>query len=225
MRAAFHEQLDEISQLLAEMAIKAGAAMNTATQALMNADLHAAESVISGDDHIDDLTGEVERRCYEAAALQQPVATDLRIVISSLRIASSLERMGDLAVHVAKQARMRYPNSSIPNELRATFAQMGGLAEAIVAKTASVISTKDVTLAADIASYDEQMDRLHRELFTVVLSPSWNHGIEAAIDATLLSRYYERYADHAVTIARRVIHVVTGEPYAATSLSDLPVSP
>jgi phosphate transport system protein len=225
MRAAFHEQLDEISELLAEMAIKAGAAMNTATQALLNADLHAAESVISGDDHIDDLTGEVERRCYEAAALQQPVATDLRIVISSLRIASSLERMGDLAVHVAKQARMRYPNSSIPNELRATFAQMGGLAEAIVAKTANVITTKDVTLAGDIASYDEQMDRLHRELFTVVLSPSWNHGIEAAIDATLLSRYYERYADHAVTIARRVIHVVTGEPYSATSISALPVAP
>jgi phosphate transport system protein len=225
MRAAFHEQLDEISDLLSEMAIRAGAAMNTATQALLNADLHAAESVISGDDQIDDLTGEVERRCYEAAALQQPVATDLRIVISSLRISSSLERMGDLAVHVAKQARMRYPNSSIPKELRGTFAQMGGLAEAIVAKTASVISTKDVTLAADIASYDEQMDKLHRELFTVVLSPSWSHGVEAAIDATLLSRYYERYADHAVTIARRVIHVVTGEPYSETSLSDLPVAP
>lgn len=225
MRKAFHEQLDEISDLLAEMAFQAGAAMNTATQALLNADLHAAESVISGDDQLDDLTGEVERRCYEAAALQQPVATDLRIVISSLRISSSLERMGDLAVHVAKQARMRYPNSSIPSELRATFAQMGALAEAIVAKTASVIATKDVTLAADIAAYDEQMDRLHRELFTVVLSPSWSHGVEAAIDATLLSRYYERYADHAVTIARRVIHVVTGEPYSQTSIGELPVAP
>ncbi len=222
MRAAFHEQLDEISDILAEMAIGAGSAMNKATQALLNADLGLAESVISDDDHLDDLTGEVERRCYGAAALQQPVATDLRIVIGSLRISSSLERMGDLAVHVAKQARLRYPNHSIPNELRATFAQMGGLADAIVAKTATVITTKDVSLGPDIAAYDEEMDRLHREMFTVVLSPSWSHGVEAAIDATLLSRYYERYADHAVTIARRVVHVVTGEPYAETTLEVLP---
>jgi len=218
MRAAFHDQLDEISDLLAEMAIAAGAAMNQATQALLNSDLSAAEAVISGDDQIDELTSEVERRCYDAAALQQPVATDLRIVIGSLRISSSLERMGDLAVHVAKQARLRYPNSSIPSELRATFTEMGALADAITSKTATVISTKDVSLGPDIERYDSEMDRLHRELFTTVLSPSWSHGVEAAIDATLLSRYYERYADHAVSIARRVVHVVTGEPYAETAL-------
>jgi phosphate transport system protein len=218
MRAAFHDQLDEISDLLAEMAIAAGAAMNQATQALLNADLAAAEAVISGDDHLDELTSEVERRCYDTAALQQPVATDLRIVIGSLRISSSLERMGDLAVHVAKQARLRYPNSSIPNELRATFARMGALADAITAKTATVITTKDVSLGPDIERYDAEMDHLHRELFTVVLSSSWSHGVESAIDATLLSRYYERYADHAVSIARRVMHVVTGEPYADTQL-------
>lgn len=222
MRAAFHEQLDEISDLLADMAVSVGAAMNQATQALMNSDLTTAEAVISGDDHIDELTSEVERRCYDAAALQQPVATDLRIVIGSLRISSSLERMGDLAVHVAKQARLRYPNSSIPTELRAAFAEMGALADAIVAKTATVISTKDVTLGPDIERYDSEMDRLHRELFTVVLSQSWSHGVEAAIDATLLSRYYERYADHAVSIARRVLHVVTGEPYADTTLDEVP---
>ena len=222
MRAAFHEQLDEISDLLADMAVSVGAAMNQATQALMNSDLTTAEAVISGDDHIDELTSEVERRCYDAAALQQPVATDLRIVIGSLRISSSLERMGDLAVHVAKQARLRYPNSSIPTELRAAFAEMGALADAIVAKTATVISTKDVTLGPDIERYDSEMDRLHRELFTVVLSSSWSHGVEAAIDATLLSRYYERYADHAVSIARRVLHVVTGEPYADTTLDEVP---
>ena len=136
MRAAFHDQLDEISDLLAEMAVAAGTAMNQATQALLNADLAVAEAVISGDDHLDELTSEVERRCYDAAALQQPVATDLRLVIGSLRISSSLERMGDLAVHVAKQARMRYPNSSIPTELRATFAELGALEDAIAAKTA-----------------------------------------------------------------------------------------
>jgi phosphate transport system protein len=211
MRAAFHEQLDDINDLLAEMAISAGTAMNQATQALMNAD-----------DHLDELTSEIERRCYDAAALQQPVATDLRLVIGSLRISSSLERMGDLAVHVAKQARMRYPNSSIPTELRATFSELGALEDAIAAKTASVISTKDISLGPDIERYDQEVDRLHRELFTTVLSPSWTHGVEAAIDATLLSRYYERYADHAVSIARRVMHVVTGESYADTTL-DAPI--
>jgi phosphate transport system protein len=224
MRAAFHEQLDEISDLLAEMAVATGASMNQATQALLNADLGTAESVISADDHIDELTSEVERRCYEAAALQQPVATDLRIVIGSLRISSSLERMGDLAVHVAKQARLRYPHSSIPQDLRATFTRMGSLADAITAKTATVISTKNVSLGPDIERYDAEMDHLHRELFTTVLSPSWSHGVEAAIDATLLSRYYERYADHAVSIARRVQHVVTGEPYADTSLEQSPTA-
>jgi phosphate transport system protein len=224
MRAAFHEQLDEISDILAEMAIGVGAAMNKATQALLNADLATAEAVISGDDHLDELTSEVERRCYDAAALQQPVATDLRLVIGALRISSSLERMGDLAVHIAKQARLRYPNHSVPNSLRATFAEMGALDDAIAAKTATVISSKDVTLGPDIERYDQEVDRLHRELFTTVLSPSWKYGVEAAIDATLLSRYYERYADHAVSIARRVVHVVTGEPYADTTLEPVPGS-
>ena len=222
MRAAFHDQLDEISDLLAEMAVAAGAAMNQATQALLNADLSTAEAVISGDDHLDELTSEVERRCYDAAALQQPVATDLRLVIGSLRISSALERMGDLAVHVAKQARLRYPNSSIPNELRATFAELGALEDAIAAKTAAVISTKDLSLGPDIEKYDEEVDRPHRELCTTVLSPRWSHGVEPAIDATLLSRYYERYADHAVSIARRVMHVVTGEAYSETSLESPP---
>lgn len=222
MRAAFHDQLDEINDVLAEMAVAAGAAMNQATQSLLNEDLAIAEAVISGDDHIDELTSEVERRCYDAAALQQPVATDLRLVIGSLRISASLERMGDLAVHVAKQTRLRYPNSSIPKELRATFAELGALEDAIAAKTATVISTKDVALGPDIERYDQDVDRLHRELFTTVLSPSWSHGVEAAIDCTLLSRYYERYADHAVSIARRVMHVVTGDPYADTSLEAHP---
>ena len=224
MRAAFHEQLDEISDILAEMAIGVGAAMNQATQALLNADLATAEAVISADDHLDELTSEVERRCYDAAALQQPVATDLRLVIGALRISSSLERMGDLAVHIAKQARLRYPNHSVPNSLRATFAEMGALDDAIAAKTATVISTKDMSLGPDIERYDQEVDRLHRELFTTVLSPSWRYGVEAAIDATLLSRYYERYADHAVSIARRVVHVVTGEPYADTTLEEVPTS-
>jgi phosphate transport system protein len=218
MRAAYHEELDVVTDELVQLTRFVGSAMNQATQSLLNADLSLAEQVIDSDARIDALTSVIEERCFDLVALQQPVATDLRIIIGALRIAASLERMGDLAEHVAKQARMRYPRQAVPQELRATFAEMGDLAEAIVSKTGSVIATKDVALSADIERHDAQMDHLHRELFTIVLSPSWSHGVEAAIDVTLLSRYYERYADHAVSVTKRVVTIVTGEPYVGVTL-------
>ncbi|CAB4740351.1 unannotated protein [freshwater metagenome] len=218
MRAGYDEELLSVNEDLVQMTRLVGSAMNRATQSLLDADLTMAEAVIAGDVQVDALTGAIEERCFDLIALRQPVAGDLRVVIGALRIAASLERMGDLAEHVAKQARMRYPRPAVPQELRGTFAVMGGLAEAIVSKTGSVIATKDVSLAADIAAHDTEMDRLHRELFTIVLSPSWTHGVEAAIDVTLLSRYYERYADHAVSVTRRVVTIVTGEPYVGVSL-------
>jgi phosphate transport system protein len=214
MREAFHEQLDAVGDDLVEMTRLVGAAMQKATAALLDADLTAAEEVIAGDDAIDAQASKVEQDCYQVSALQQPVATDLRIVVASLRISASLERMGDLAVHVAKSARLRYPATAVPAELRETFTQMGAIAQEVVAQTGTVIATKDVAHAADLARMDEEMDRLHRELFHAVLDPTWSHGVEAAVDVTLLSRFYERFADHAVTIAKRVVYVVTGQPYA-----------
>ena len=218
MEAAFQARLDQVNGELVQMTRLVGSAMNRATQALLDADLTLAESVIAADAQIDTLASDIEERCFDLIAIEQPDADDLRMAIGALRIATSLERMGDLAEHVAKQARLRYPRLSIPQELRGTFAEMGGLAEAIVSKTGSVIATKDVSMAADIARHDEQVDHLHRELFGIVLSPTWSHGVEAAIDVTLLSRYYERYADHAVSVTRRVVTMVTGEPYVAVSL-------
>jgi phosphate transport system protein len=126
---------------------------------------------------------------------------------------SSLERMGDLASHIAKQVRLRYPNPSVPEELRETFRQMGAAATKIVDETGRVIATRDADLAEKIKVYDDELDRLHRELFSVVLADDWTESVEAAIDVTLLSRFYERFGDHAVTVARRVVHIVTGEPY------------
>lgn len=215
MRANYRDQLDTISAELVEMTRLVGSAMALATQSLLDADLNLAEQVIKDDQAVDDLNLALEEKCFQVTALQQPVATDLRITMSGLRISASLERMGDLAAHVAKQARLRYPNQAVPLELRATFARLGSLCQEIVAKTGAVIETKDVSLATDIRRDDDEIDRMHRELFTVVLSPTWSHGVEAAIDVTLLSRYYERYADHAVTISRRVVHIVTGEPYGS----------
>lgn len=219
MEAAFQERLDRVNEELVQMTRLVGSAMNRATQALLDADLTLAESVIAADAQIDTLASDIEDRCFDLIGTQHPTNDELPFVIGALRIATSLERMGDLAEHVAKQARLRYPRLSIPQELRGTFAEMGGLAEAIVSKTGAVIATQDVTMTADIARHDEQVDRLHRELFTIVLSPKWSHGVEAAIDVTLLSRYYERYADHAVSVTRRVVTIVTGAPYVGVSLS------
>ena len=219
MVSHFQDQLDVVNGELVQMTRLVGSAMNRATQALLDADLTLAESVIAADAQIDTLASDIEERCFELIEVERPTESDLRMAIGALRIATSLERMGDLAEHVAKQARLRYPRLSIPQELRGTFAEMGGLAEAIVSKTGAVIATQDVGLTADIARHDEQVDRLHRELFTIVLSPSWTHGVEAAIDVTLLSRYYERYADHAVSVTRRVVTFVTGEPYVGVSLT------
>jgi phosphate transport system protein len=219
MDAHFTDGLEKVNAELVQMTRLVGSAMNRATQALLDADLTMAESVIAADARIDTLASDIEERCFDLIAADHPSTQELPFVIGALRIAASLERMGDLAEHVAKQDRLRYPRLSIPQELRGTFAEMGGLAEAIVSKTGAVIATQDVSLTADIARHDEQVDRLHRELFTIVLSPTWSHGVEAAIDVTLLSRYYERYADHAVSVTRRVVTIVTGAPYVGVSLS------
>ncbi len=218
MREAYQTDLELISQELAQMCTSVGRAMSMATRSLMDADLKLAEEVIARDEQVDALAHEIDERCYSIAAQQQPVARDLRIVMSGMRMSASLERMGDLAKHVAKQTRLRYPRNVLPPEVQPIFAEMGTLAEVIVTKTASVIVTRDLQLAPDIQRQDQEMNRLHRDLFTIVLGPSWEHGVEAAIDITLLSRFYERFADHAVTIAKRVVHIVSGEPYASISL-------
>ncbi len=215
MRTAYHEQLDAFDGALVEMTRLVGAAMTSATESILDADLGKAEAVIRGDDAIDAVAADLEDQSMQLVALQAPVATDLRVLMSGLRISASLERMGDLAVHVAKATRLRYPASAVPAELREVIIEMGHVAERIVERTGEVLANRDVPGAAGLAVIDDEMDRLHREMFAIVLSPMWTYGVEAAIDATLISRYYERFADHAVTIGKRVIHIVTGEPYNA----------
>ena len=214
MREAYETQLAQIDTALIAMSDLVGTAIRGATEALLADDLAAAELVIAGDSEINQLNADVEEMSILIAALQAPMATDLRLVMGAVRISGSLERMGDLAVHIAKQVRLRYPNPSIPAELSETFAKMGKAASKIVEQTGQVIASRDTAMADEMKKYDDILDNLHRELFTVVLSDGWTHGVEAAIDVTLLSRFYERFGDHAVSVARRVIHIVTGEPYA-----------
>lgn len=211
MREHFHDDLDALSGLLVEMTRLVGSAIARATVALLDSDLSMAESVISSDEQVDALQHEFEERSLALLALQQPVATDLRVIVAGLRMSSDLERMGDLARHVAKLARMRHPRSAIPPELRSTMIEMGQVAERIVAKTGSVIAGRDLTAAIELETDDDAMDALHRKVFTLLLDDAWPHGVEAAIDIALCGRYYERFADHAVSVARRVVFLVTGE--------------
>ncbi|MFZ0161399.1 MAG: phosphate signaling complex protein PhoU [Kineosporiaceae bacterium] len=217
MREHFHDELQGLSDLLVEMTRLVGSAIGRATMALLDSDLALAESVISADEQVDALQAEFEERSLSLLALQQPVATDLRVIVTGLRMSSDLERMGDLARHVAKVARMRHPHSAIPAELRSTVLEMGQVAERIVAKTGSVIAGRDLVAAAELETDDDAMDALHRQLFSVILDDAWPHGVESAVDVTLCGRYYERFADHAVSVARRVVYLVTGERVIASA--------
>ena len=210
MRDTFHGELSKINEILVRMTDLARVAMDSATTALLTADLRLAEAVISGDAQIDALHRELEDRSMDLLARQQPVAGDLRTIIGGLRMVSSLERMGDLARHVATIARMRYPDRAVPADLEPIFAEAGEVADKLIVKARDLLVERDVSLAAELAKDDDRMDALHRELFARVLDDGWDHGMEAAIDVTLLGRFYERYADHAVSLARRMVQLVTG---------------
>jgi phosphate transport system protein len=211
MRDAYHEELDSIGDGLVEMARLVGSAIGRATTAILDADLKLAESVIEADQKVDTLQQDLEARAIALLARQQPVATDLRIVVTSLRMSADLERSGDLAQHVAKLARLRFPHRAVPHDLHATILEMGQLAQRLMAKAAEVLVTKDIDLALQLERDDDAMDLLHRTLFTHLIDERWKHGIETAVDVTLLGRYYERFADHAVEVANRTVYLVTGE--------------
>ena len=210
MRDAFHDDLDAISVSLVEMSQLANTAMVRATKAILEADLAIAEEVISEDERIDNLHHDLDARTLMLLARQQPVAGDLRTIVTSIRMSSDIERMGDLAHHIAKLARMRYPACAIPPELVFIIQEMGEVAQRIMTKTTGIITSRDTLAAVELEKDDDAMDKLHRKLFEILLDDNWSHGIETAIDMTLVGRYYERYADHAVSVARRVYFLVTG---------------
>jgi phosphate transport system protein len=210
VRDIYHDELDDIGKGVIEMTHLVAIAMERATGALLDANLAQADRVISDDARVDALRHDLEDRTFQLIAQQQPVATDLRVLISTIHLTADLERMGDLAHHVAKIARLRYPDVAVPPEARDVISQMGQVAASLVTKVADVVEGRDVALAQAIEAEDDSMDALRRKLFTVVLSPHWTRGTEAAIDMTLLGRYYERYADHAVAVARHTIFIVTG---------------
>ena len=211
IRSVFQDELDSVSQTLFDLSVMVSDSMARATKSVMTKDLKMAEEVITSDEKIDIVQHDLDARIIDIIARQQPVASDLRALVTALRMSADLERMGDLAHHVAKLVRLRHPESAVPAELLALVESIGETAEKIATKTGVVISTRDVALAAQVEKDDDEMDMLHRKLISALIEPSWSHGVETAIDLTLLGRYYERYADHAVSVARRVIFLVTGK--------------
>ena len=211
MRDIFHEELESITADHLKMTTLVRDAIESATKALLNTDLQLAEKVITDDLEIDRIQHALDERTINIMARQQPVASDLRRLVSSLRISADLERMGDLANHIAKLARMRYPNKAVPAELVDLISEMGSAASRIVEKMAVVLEFHDTNRALEIDSDDDEMDILQRRLIGTLLSAQWNNSVESAVDMAFASRYYERFSDHAVSIAQRVYYTETGE--------------
>jgi phosphate transport system protein len=210
VRTAYHEQLDELGAHLAEMCGLAAAAMEHATRALLDADVSLAEQVIADQEHISAMSVRAEAAALRLLALQQPVAGDLRSIVGSIHIGADIERMGALAVHVARITRLRHPDCALPDDVRASFTEMGIRAVQLATTAQEVLVSGDPDKAARLRDEDDAVDAAHRRLFTLLMDHKWQDGVCSAVDVALLGRYYERFADHAVEIGRRVVFEATG---------------
>jgi phosphate transport system protein len=210
MRTAYHQQLAELRTRLGEMCGLAATALDHATDALLDADLSLAEQVIADHEHISDMSLRTEETALKLLALQQPVASELRAIVGSIHIGADIERMGALAVHVASISRLRHPDCALPDDVRASFAEMGTRAIQLARTAQEVLMSRDPDKAARLRDEDDAVDAEHRHLFTLLIDHKWQDGVCSAVDVALLGRYYERFADHAVEIGRRVVFEATG---------------
>jgi phosphate transport system protein len=220
MREVFQQELQDVQERLTEIAGLVESAITRATQAFNDSDVSLAEDVIADDAKIDAAAQSLDELSIDILARQAPVARDLRVVVTALRVSASLERMGDMAEHIAQLARYRFPDKVIPKGLRPTFKQMGALDVAMAQKLTRLLSTEDVALADEIRDDDDQVDELHASVFDAVLGETWKGNPIDTVDATLASRYHERFADHAVSIAKKVQYLATGDWAGAATVAD-----
>lgn len=211
MRDIFTAELTALRDDLVAMSRLVESAVASAGTALLTADLPLAEAVIADDQAIDAMERALDERCVGLIARQQPVAGDLRVVVSALRMSSSLERMGDLARHLAATARLRYPEVAVPAALAPTFEAMHQGAVRVAEQVTTVLQTHDLELAAAIERDDDLLDRLHTETFGRMVDADAGLTPQQVVDVTLSARYYERFGDHGVSVARRVVYLVTGD--------------
>ncbi|MBP2437201.1 phosphate signaling complex protein PhoU [Microbacterium amylolyticum] len=211
MREVFHDTLEDIQNRLVEVAELVAEAIEKATTAFTTGDVALAEEVIAGDERIDQMVLTTDEIAIETLAMQQPVARDLRIIVTVLRASASLERMGDLAEHIALLVRQRYPERAIPKGLKKTFKRLGELDVLVAKALVELLRTEDLRYSTQIRDTDDEIDELHASVYERVLGDSFGGEVSGAIDATLASRYHERFADHAVAISKKVVYLATGD--------------
>lgn len=211
MREVFQQELHEVQERLVEIARLVATSIEQATTAFNDSQVSLAEEVIANDRQIDELASALDEHAIQILARQAPVAKDLRIVVSALRISANLERMGDMSSHIAQLTRYRFPDKVIPKALRPTFRTMGELDVKIAQTIVQLLATEDLRLAEKIRDFDDEVDELHLTVFDTVLGEKWKGEATATVDATLASRYHERFADHAVSIAKKVNYLATGD--------------
>lgn len=220
MREVFHQSLEDVQARLVEIAELVVIAIERATESFSSSDVTLAEEVIEADAVIDEKAAALDEIAIEILARQQPVARDLRIVVMALRVSASLERMGDLAEHIAQLARSRFPERAIPKGLKSTFTKMGQLDVQVARTLVELLRTENLAYAEDIRTADDSIDELHLSVFEKVLGDTWTGEANATVDATLASRYHERFADHAVSVAKRVVYLATGDWAGADDISE-----
>lgn len=211
MREVFQQQLTEVQDRLVEIADDVTRIMKQSSGAFTTSDVALADQAIASSELVHEKALALDELVIRILAKQSPVARDLRILVSALRISASLERMGALAGHIAQIARFRFPGSAIPESLRNTFIEMGALDIELGTKVAKLLRDTDIDLAREIQAADARVDELHRNVFDTVLDDSWSENAMFTVDVTLASRYHERFADHVVDISSKVSYLTTGE--------------
>lgn len=211
MREVFQTQLQEVQVRLVEMAEDTVRIIEKASKAFTESNVALADEAIAIADQTGNKALALDELVIRILAKQSPVARDLRILVSALRISASLERMGALSGHIAAIARYRFPGSAIPAPLLSTFKEMGELDVKLAKKCVQLLQNTDVDFAREIQAEDARVDELHRHIFDVVLSDDWKENAMFTVDVTLASRYHERFADHVVDISAKVSYLTTGE--------------
>ena len=211
MRAVFQQELSEVQARLVTLAKEAKVIMEKSSKAFLNSDVSMADEALALTDANESRALDLDELVIKVLATQSPVARDLRILVSALRMSASLERMGALASHIAAIARYRYPGSAVPAALRGTFEEMARIDIELAGKAIELLENPSVDVAREIQARDEAVDLLHRKVFDVVLAPDWSENAMFTVDVTLASRYFERFADHVVDISSKVSYLTTGE--------------
>ena len=211
MRKVFQAELHQVGEELIQIATLVQQALASARTAFLDADIQVAEEVISNDARIDFLQNDLDERSIDILALQAPVASDLRMIVGALRMSASLERMGDLARHLAQLARLRFPEPVLPESMRGHFEQMFDIDLKLLSRMISVLEDRDISETDEIFVLKSELNLKHQQVFEMLADPSWDSSVPTAVDVTLASRYLERIGDHGVSVARKVSYLVTGD--------------